>query len=298
MFVVTVGAAVAVAVFVTVLVAVFVAIAAAAVGAVEQDGHVAVALGGVVLVDLGEHHALQQAGTDDEHRGVGEAVDEVGVRDDLHRRAVEEDVVVGGAQPRERLLEARVGEQLRRVGRDRTDREDVQAGLVDVLDDQGLVVVDAAVEVVAQAPLGLAGELAQGLLAEVQVHGQGAPSLDGEGRGQVGGAEGLAAARVHRGEHHHVGAFVLAALHELEVGADHAEGFVDDVAAAVLDHDLALFGVLRRVVERGEQVLQEGLLGLIGCGELAEERDRHPVQVLRQMRCEQNRMLAIHDKLF
>ena len=191
--VVTVGAAVAVAVFVTVLVAV----AAAAVGAVEQDGHVAVALGGVVLVDLGEHHALQQAGADDEHRGVGEAVDEVGVRDDLHRRAVEEDVVVGGAEAGERLLEARVGEQLRRVGRQGAHREDVQAGVVDVLDDERLVVVYAAVEVVAQAGLGLAGELAEGLLAEVQVHGQGAPSLDGEGRGQVGGAEGLAAARVH-----------------------------------------------------------------------------------------------------
>ena len=73
---------------------------------------------------------------------------------------------------------------------------------------------------------------------------------------------------------------MLAALHELEVGADHAEGFVDDVAAAGLDHDLALFGVLRRVVERRDQALQERLLGLIGCGEFAQERDRHPVQVL------------------
>lgn len=64
------------------------------VGAVEDDGDVAIATVVVETVDFGEHRALEKAGTDYEERGVGYAVDNGGVGNNLYGRTVEEDVVV------------------------------------------------------------------------------------------------------------------------------------------------------------------------------------------------------------
>ena len=64
------------------------------VGAVEDDGDVAVAAVVVETVDFGEHRAPEKAGTSYEKGGVGYAVDNGSVGNNLDGRTVEEDVVV------------------------------------------------------------------------------------------------------------------------------------------------------------------------------------------------------------
>ena len=274
-FFVPVGAVLAVGAVaaVTVFVAVFVAVAAGAVGAVEQERHVAVFLGRVVFLDLGKHRTLEQARAHDEEGDVGERGDEVGVGHDLDRRAVEEDVVVFGSQRIQKLPEARLGEELGGVGGHLPDGQDVEVVAADAVDDERVPVVGLAAKPVREAPFGLAGEDAQGALPQVKVEDDGLLALDREGGGEVGGDEGLAGADVEGGDHQDLAARVLAA-HELEVGAHDAEGLVDDVAAVGLDHDLT---VLRSV--RDPDAVQE-ILRLEGGRQLAEEGGGEVLKVL------------------
>ena len=95
-------------------------------------------------------------------------------------------------------------------------------------------VVELPVQVSGNALVGLPGIARQAAAAEVQVDGQHLLALEGDGRGQVGGDKGLAAARVHGREHDHlVGRLV--AQQELQVAPDHAEGLVHHVAVLVRD---------------------------------------------------------------
>lgn len=84
----------AVTILITVLVAILIAIAASGLGAVEEYDKVVVALGDVILVDLREHGALKQAGTDNEYGHVSKRSDYVCIRNDLNGRTVEENVVI------------------------------------------------------------------------------------------------------------------------------------------------------------------------------------------------------------
>ncbi len=272
---VSVGAVLAVGAVaaVTVFVAVLVAVAAVGFGAVEQEGHVVVFLGRVVFLDLAEHRALEQAGPHDEEGDVGERGHEVGVGNDLDGRAVEEDVVVFFAEFGQKLGQAGFGEEFGRVGRRGADGQDVEGFTAGLVDHERVPVVGLAAEPVGEAPFGLAGEDAQGALAQVKVEDDGLLALDREGVGEVGGDEGLAGADVEGGDHQDLAAGILAA-HELEVGAHDAEGFVDDVAAVGLDDDLAVFGAV------GDQVPFEEALLALGRGELAEEGGGEVLQVL------------------
>ena len=63
-------------------------------GAVEDEGHAGVFLLLVEAVELGEHRALKQSGTDDEEGPVGVSVDDLGVSHNLDGRTVDEDIVI------------------------------------------------------------------------------------------------------------------------------------------------------------------------------------------------------------
>lgn len=81
-------------------------------------------------------------------------------------------------------------------------------------------------------------------MAHVAVYHQHAFVLQGDGHAEVDGYERFAAAGIERGEGYGASAGNGVAQ-ELDVGAQHAEGFVDDVALAGLHHDqLAVVGVL------------------------------------------------------
>ena len=98
-------AAAVVAVMVTVVVAITViTVTAGNVGAIEQDGHVLVAFLVVILLDVGELILFQESGTDHKDRHIGKTVDNLGVRNNLHRRTVDYYVVVVGAQLVDKLV--------------------------------------------------------------------------------------------------------------------------------------------------------------------------------------------------
>ena len=141
------------------------------------------------------------------------------------------------------------------------------------MDYEALPIVGLAVEVVCHALLRLIGKDTQGALAEVKVYDDDLLALDCQGCGQVGGDEGLSGAYVKGGYHKHLAARILA-LHKFKVGADDAEGFVNDVSAVRLDYNLAVL----RFVADADRGLEEAFL-LICCGEFAKERRRQVFKV-------------------
>ena len=85
--------------------------------------------------------------------------------------------------------------------------------------------------------MGIAGASRKAGLAEIQVHRQYLPALEADGRGKVGGDEGLAAVGIAGGDNHGLVRRGISE-HELEVGPHHPEGFVDHVAAPFLHKDV------------------------------------------------------------
>ena len=223
---------------VAVVVAVTVAVAASVggFGAVEQQGHVLELAFIVVAVDDGQHVALQQAGTHDEQGEVGPAGNDAGIGHHLDGRTVDEDIVVVAAQGGDELFHARAEEEFRRVGGQGAYGDDVRSAFGRAGYEDRTPVGHLAVQVVGDTGMGRLHVAAERGAAQVEVEHQDALLLQGEAGGQVHADEGLAAAAVDGGDHHDT-AVRVGAHHELEVGAHHAEGFVDGVAAAAADHE-------------------------------------------------------------
>ena len=109
-------------IFISVLVAVA---SAAAVRAVQDKGHVPVFLVGIEFLYLRQHAAVEQAGTDNEQGDVCQFVDDGGIGYDLHRRAVDEDVVVLLAKVAYQLFQTLCEQEFRRVGRYHAYRDNI-----------------------------------------------------------------------------------------------------------------------------------------------------------------------------
>ena len=227
---------------IAVLVAVAIAIAALArVSAVQDQDHVPELLPVVVCLQHRQHVTLQQPGAHHEQRAVHDPVDDLRVRDHLHGRTVDENVVVLRPQRLDELSEARFGQQLGGIrGHGAHGQHEEAVGTAD-RHYQPRHVVAAPREVVADSPGGRAGVDRKRSLAQVAVDHQHLLALEREAGRRVRGQEGLAAAHVERGEQADVAVpGALSRLHdELEVGAQHPEGLVDHVAAALAYHYLA-----------------------------------------------------------
>ena len=247
------------------------------IGAVEQDGHVVVLLIGVVLLELRQHVALHETGTDDEEGDIGLVADDGGIGDNLHRRTIDEDVVVVLAQLVEHGLQTGRVEQLRGVGRNLTHGEDIEdlgrrCGLAFLLvvkrmvDDKVLIVIGTATQVVGETVTGLVHELGEGATAQVEVDTDDTAVADGKRGTEVGRDEGLTTAGVEGGEHDNL-ALLLLVGHELEVSTDNAVGLVGDVATMLTHHEV---------------VTAVGLIALGGFpqGELAHIGDGEVLEVL------------------
>lgn len=214
------------------VIAVFViAVATLPVGAVQEDDQVVVLFLGVPLVDFRQHALLQEAGADHEDGQVRIAVDDGGIGHQFHRRAVEEHVIVLATDRLDHLGEPGRVQQLGRVRWQRAAGQDVHGAH---RHDQLVEIVKLPVQVSGNALVGLPGIARQAAAAEVQIDGQHLLALEGDGRGQVGGDKGLAAARVHGREHDHL-VRGLVAQQELQVASNHAEGFVHHVSVLVRD---------------------------------------------------------------
>ena len=227
---------------IAVLVAVAIAIAALArVSAVKDHDHVPELLPVVVGLQHRQHVTLQQPGANHEQRAVHDPVDDLRVRHHLHGRAVDEDIVVVRPQRLDELREAGFGQQFGGIRGHGAHGQHEEASGIAHRHDELRHVVAAPREVVADSPGGRAGVERKRSLAQVAVDRQHLLALEGEAGRSVRGQEGLAAAHVERGEQADVAApGALSRLHdELEVGAQHPEGLVDHVAAALAYHYLA-----------------------------------------------------------
>lgn len=237
---------VAVAIAVTVAVAVAVAVAVTArvvASAVQNEGHVAVFLLIIQAVKLGEHRALEQVGADDEEGAVHVFVDNLGVGHDLNRGTVDYHVVVLRLETTDKLSEPGRFKQLCGVRWNGADREDEQCVDFVIGHDEPVDVCLHAAEVVGEAEFGRADILRYGTVAHVAVYYQHALILQGDGHAEVDGYERFTGAGIERCECYDASA-LNGVAQELDVGAEHAEGFVDDVALAGLDHNqLAVGGV-------------------------------------------------------
>ena len=95
------------------------------IGAVEDHRHIVVLLVLIVLLQLGEHGALQEAGADNKKGDVALMADDGGIGNNLHGGTVDEDIVVKRAQLVEHGLETGTVEQLGGVGGHLADGENV-----------------------------------------------------------------------------------------------------------------------------------------------------------------------------
>lgn len=259
---------VAVTIPVTVAVAVAVAVAVTALvvaGAVQNEGHVAVFLLIIQAVKLGEHRALEQVGADDEEGAVHVFVDNLGVGHNLNRGTVDYHVVVLRLEPADKLSEPGRFEQLCGVRWNGADREDEQCVDFVIGHDEPVDVCLHAAEVVGEAEFGRADILRYGAVAHVAVYYQHTLILQGDGHAEVDGYERFTGAGIERCECYDASA-LNGVAQELDVGAQHAERFVDDVALAGLDHDQLAVGVVFFFL--GGAVL--GYLAGEGCGEVLD----------------------------
>lgn len=102
-------------------------------------------------------------------------------------------------------------------------------------------------------------------MAHISVYHQHALLLQGDGHAEVDGYERFAGAGIERCEGY--GASALDGVaQELDVGAEHAEGFVDDVAIAGSDYNQPVAGGVGVLLFLGGTVL--GYLSGEGCGEV------------------------------
>ena len=242
-------AAVVVAVSVTVTIAVAVAVAVAVTarvvaGAVQDEGHVAVFLFVVQTVKLGEHRALEQTGADDEEGAVHIFVYDLGIGHDLDRGTVDYHVVVLRLQLSDKLSELRRFEQFSGIRGNGADGKDEEGVDFVIGHNEPVDVCLHAAEVIGESEFWRADILRHGAVTHVTVDDQHTLLLQGDGHAQVDGYERFAAAGIERGEGYGASAGNGVAQ-EFDVGAEHAEGFVDDVALAGLHHNqLAVVGVL------------------------------------------------------
>lgn len=231
-----VGAAIVAVVTVMAIGAVVPVVAVGGRGPVEDAAESPVLPVAVERVEVREHGLVEQPGPDDEECPVHIVVDDPRVRDDLDRRAVDDDDVVLIPEDGDRIGEAPVGEQLNRVRRDGSRRKSVRYRHRVLRTDNHIVHIgDDPSEIVAKARLRRADKLGERAVAQVAVDGQNTLTLDGKADGQVGRHEGLARARVERSDGDDLASWL--AHHELEVGAEHPERLVDHIAVAVTDHD-------------------------------------------------------------
>ena len=230
-----VGAAIVAVVTVMAIGAVVSVVAVGGRGPVEDAAEAPVLPVAVERVEVREHGLVEQPRPEDEECPVHMVVDDPRVRDDIDRRAVDDDDVVLAPQRGDHVREAAVGYQLGRVRRDGAGRQDVGRRRVLLTDDHVVHIGGDPGEIVAEALPRRADNLGERAVAHVAVDGQHAPALDGEADGQVGRHEGLARARVERSDGDDLAPGL--AHHELKVGAEHPEGLVGHVAAALADHD-------------------------------------------------------------
>ena len=137
---------------------------------------------------------VHQACPHDEYRHVGSVGDDACISDEVDRRTVEEDVVELASHLLDHGLEVIRKEKLGRVRRKSSYRKDEESRLDFI--HVCLIVVRLAVEVCSHTAVLQSEGLAEGCLAEVEVHESHLCALEGHAGCYVHHGEGLTCARV------------------------------------------------------------------------------------------------------
>ena len=248
--------------------------------AVQYQRHVLELLLLVELLQVWKHAALHQAGANHEDGAVGQLLDDLGISHDLDWRTVDEHIVVFLTQLADHLAQAVGEEKLRRVWRDGTDWQEVEAlheAVVLALADNLIDALGAAVQVVAQALTWGAHKHGGTAVAQVAIHHDNTLLLDGERHGDVTCQVALATARVEGSEDNDL-LLRMGAYHELQVGAQYTERLVHDVTLARLHHNLA--NLLRLLPELDALLQRWAVFAAHAERYLAQEWDGDVLQVL------------------
>ena len=212
----------------------------AAFSAVQHKGHILEPLFLVVALQFGEHIALQQPGTYHKEGTLCQLFDDLRIGHNVYRRTVDEDVIVTAAQRFHQFPETGFCQQFRRVGRNGTYRQDGQAGIIGFFPNQSVNVFHPFAQIVTQSRLGRIHIGRCRTVAQIAIDDQHPFPLQGKGGGNIQGKEGLPATRIKGSNQRDAGlALGFPGIeNELQIGAQHAESLVDNVALALMDDNL------------------------------------------------------------
>ncbi len=141
------------------VVAIAAVIATARGGSVQHIAKVVVLAPLVEILKLRNEILVKETGPQDEDCPVDKLVDDLGVSNDVHRRAVDDDIIVLGLQIFDKLTELWISDELGRVRRDGTDRENLEGRVVRRLDYYSVNIINLSGQVVTETLLRGAGEL-------------------------------------------------------------------------------------------------------------------------------------------
>ena len=215
------------------------------VGGVEQDGHITIAGLIIVFLDIGKLVLLKKTGTNHEYGEVYQAVDDLGVGNNLDGRAVENDEVVFLPEAVDESVKILTRKQFGGIERNRSYGNGIQSRRIVYSGEEQILFVHPAYKIIGDALFLTSYQFGERSLAEVKVYDQHLLSLNGKNFSQVNGDEGLTGTRIGRCDGDNLALVGRGAVKSdiLEIGAYYAESLVDGIAAFSLDHNLVGFGL-------------------------------------------------------
>ena len=226
--------------------------------AVEEVAEILETLLVVELLEVGHVLLFQQPSAHYEDGAIHIGVDDLRIGHNVNGRTVNDDIIKGRFHVFNQLAKPLIADKLRGVGRNAAYGQYEQILVVFNGHDYLLHIVHEACQIVAQSLAWTADILRRGGAAQVAINNENALSLECKGRGGIHRNEGFAAAWL-KGGNADDGA-LLVALGEFDIGAQHAEGFVDNIAHALVDDNRGRYILLAQQVADASFGFGEGNL--------------------------------------
>ena len=250
---ITVAIAIAVAVTITVTITVTIAIAVAitiaaiAVApalmqfyAIHDHCHARELVVILQFLEIRQHPAVHQAGTEDEHAHVGKALQHVGIGNDTGRHSINNNELIPLAKLLHKVVQAFAGKQFGRVRRQRPRGDGIHSFRDNVVLDERVDIVGLSGQVRGETgSFPLMPVAREGTLAEVQVQQDDLAFHLRQAHGQVGGQEGLTGT-LHQGQEQIGRGRRLRIPRELHIAPEDTERLGNLVAFLRIRHHQAL----------------------------------------------------------
>lgn len=199
-------------------------------GPVEDTGEILVLAGLVESFQFRDQGFVQQAGAHHEEGPINALVDDLGIRHDVDRRTVDEDVFVLLAKCLDRFCKPLVGNQFGWIRGNRPDGQEAQGRVFVEREDHLVDIIYPLGEIVAQTGAPLPEKGGSEVLPKIPVDQKHLLVLDGQTDGQIERNKGFSGTGIERSDADHVPALTLG--HEFQIGAHDPEGLVHDIPVA------------------------------------------------------------------